>query len=325
MNKEDLLQQLTRLLESGELTQQEVMQAIAAQEPYDTSSTDQTSRLSAVLFFIGGGVVFLGMVFLIAQEWNHFGTGTKIAVTLGSGLAAFASGVLFSLQQRLGAAGPAFFLISGLLLPGGVFVSYDEAGVDVGDIATQIQIAAILFMAYLGGYLVLRKNILLVFALIFGSWLFFAVTNQMVSGAPTIDDSQFINYRILFSGLAFMFLGYSFVGSERKALTSWLYAIGVLAFLGAGFALGEWKPSQNVFWEAVYPGLVFGIIFLSTHLKSRILLIFASLALGAFLIKITAEYFEDSLGWAFSLVIIGFMLMGVAYLAVRVNQRYVSQ
>jgi len=63
---------------------------------------------------------------------------------------------------------------------------------------------------------------------------------------------------------------------------------------------------------------------MSTHLKSRIFLIFGSLALGAYLTKITAEYFSDSLGWGFSLVVVGFLLMGVAYLAVRVNRRYVS-
>ncbi|MCF6263629.1 MAG: hypothetical protein L3J24_08620 [Xanthomonadales bacterium] len=70
---------------------------------------------------------------------------------------------------------------------------------------------------------------------------------------------------------------------------------------------------------------MFAIIFLSTHLRSKSLLIFGSLALGVYLTKITAQYFSDSLGWAFSLVIIGFMLMGVAYLAVRLNRRYVSQ
>jgi hypothetical protein len=331
MNKDQLLQELSALVESGDLTEREVLDAIGSELPEPgpkelrTDKTSLASRLSAVLYFIGGGVVFLGMVFLIAQEWSHFSSSMKIFVTLGSGIAAFVVGVLFSNQERLGAAGPAFFLISALLLPGGLFVTYDEAGINVDQLVIQIQIAGILFAAYLAGYAVIRKNVLLIFAFIFGSWLFFAITNQMVRGAPMIDDWSFINYRILFVGLAYMLLGYSFVGSDREGLTSWLYAFGVFGFLGAGFALGEWKPTQNVFWEAVYPGLVFGIIFLSTHLKSRIFLIFGSLALGAYLTKITAEYFSDSLGWAFSLVIVGFLLMGVAYLAVRVNRHYVAQ
>ena len=317
MNKQELLQELSSRLASGDLTRSEVLEAIRPEQ--------SESRLSTILYYIGGGVVFLGMIFLIAQEWGHFGTGMKIFVTLGSGIAAFIMGVLFSGQERLGAAGPAFFLVAALLLPLGLLVTYDEAGIDVDRLTAQIQIGGILFAAYLGAYALIRKNVLLAFSFIFGTWLFFALTDYMLSGPPMIDEWSFINYRVLFAGLAFMLLGYSFVGSEREPLTGWLYVFGVLGFLGAGLALGEWKPNQNAFWEAVYPGLVFGIIFLSTYIKSRIFLILGSVALGAYLTKITAEYFSDSLGWAFSLVLVGFVLMGIAYLAVRVNRRHISQ
>lgn len=326
MNKQELLQELSSRLAAGELTRSEVLEAMGSEQSEAVDGKSKiASTLSTVLYYIGGGVVFLGMIFLIAQEWNHFGTAMKIFVTLGSGIAAFVVGVLFSGQERLGAAGPAFFLIAALLLPLGLLVTYDEAGINVDRITIQIQIGGMLFAAYFAAYLAIRKNVLLTFSFIFGTWLFFAFTDYMTRGAPTLDDWAFVNYRILFVGLAFMLLGYSFVGTERKPLTSWLYLFGVSGFLGAGLALGEWKPNQNVFWEAVYPGLVFGVIFLSTYIKSRIFLIFGSIALGAYLTKITAEYFSDSLGWAFSLVLVGFMLMGVAYLAVRVNRQHISQ
>ena len=326
MNKQELLQELSSRLASGDLTHSEVLEAIGTEQPESTIRKSKVgATLSTILYYIGGGVVFLGMIFLIAQEWNHFGTGMKIFVTLGSGIAAFIMGVLFSGQERLGAAGPAFFLIAALLLPLGLLVTYDEAGINVDRLSAQIQIGGILFAVYLGAYAAIRNNVLLAFSFIFGTWLFFALTDLMISGAPMIDEWSFVNYRILFAGLAFMLLGYSFVGSEREPLTGWLYVFGVVGFLGAGLALGEWKPNQSAFWEAVYPGLVFGVIFLSTYIKSRIFLIFGSIALGAYLTKITAEYFSDSLGWAFSLVLVGFFLMGIAYLAVRVNRRHISQ
>lgn len=326
MSKERVLREMAALLESGDLTEHEVLQAIGAERPgASIDVSNLTSKLSAILYYIGGGIVFFGLVFLIAQEWNHFGSTMKIFVTLGTGIAAFVVGVLFSQQERLGAAGPAFFLISALLLPIGLAVAYDEAGIDVDRLSSQIQIGGVLFAAYLGAYTVYRKNVLLVFALVFGTWLFFAVTEYMVLEAPTIDGWRFVNYRILFAGIAYMLLGYSFAETHREGLTAWLYAFGSFGFLGAGFALGGWKPSQSVFWEAMYPGLVFATLFLSTYLKSRILLIFGSIALGVYLTKITAEYFSDSLGWAFSLVLVGFMLMAVAYLAVRVNRNYLSR
>ena len=69
---------------------------------------------------------------------------------------------------------------------------------------------------------------------------------------------------------------------------------------------------------------MFGVIFLSIHLQSKTFLVFGSLALGSYLTKITAEYFSDSLGWPFALVLVGLMLMGVAYLALQLKRRYLN-
>lgn len=325
MDKEQLLEALRQNLESGDVTPEEVRPLLQASAPDKSRATGVlAARLSMVLYYIGGGVVFLGMVFLIAQEWRQFGSAMKIFVTLGSGIAAFVVGVLLSQHERLGAAGPAFFLLSAMLLPAGLFVTYDEAGIDLETLMTQIQIAALLTAVYISSHLLFRQNVLLIFAIVFGTWFFFVFTNHLVGGAPIFDDYTFANYRILFGGLTYMFLGHAFVGSDREVLTGWLYGVGVVGFLGAGFALGEWKPHQSVFWEAIYPGFIFAVILLSTHLKSKTFLVFGALALGAYLTKITAEYFSDSIGWAFSLVLVGFLLMAVAYLAVRINRQYIS-
>jgi len=329
MNNSDLLDELAERIESGELSRHDVMSVLDSStkpngDAVGASKSRLAEKLSALMYYIGGGIVFLGIVFLVGQEWDRLGVFMRIFVTFGSGIAAFVVGVLFTRQRQLGAAGPAFFLISSMLLPVGMFVAYDELGVNIESLAVQVQVTGVLFAAYLATYWALRDNVLLVFAFVFGIWLFFALTNLLIAGALHFDEWTFINYRILLCGLAMMLLGYSFTGSTREPLTGWLYGIGVCGFLGAGLALGEWKPSQSVFWESIYPGLVFGVIFLSVKLRSRSFLVFGSLALGAYLTKITTEYFSDSLGWALSLVLLGFALMGVAYLAVRINRHYVS-
>ena len=325
MEKGELLDRLKAKLESGEITPEEMRSLLEAQ-PHEPvrSGAALSSKLSALLYYIGGGIVFLGLVFLMAQEWNHFGPMMRVFITLGSGIAAFVVGVLFSRQERLGAAGPAFFLISAMLLPGGLFVAYDEAGLRAESLSSLTQISAIATFVFITGYLALRKNVLLVFGILFGTWFYFALTNWLVAGGPIFDRYEFVSYRILLAGLAYIFLGHAFADTQREVLTGWLYGLGVAGFLGAGFALGRWKPDQNAIWEAIYPGLVFAVIFLSTYLKSKTFLVFGSLALGVFLSKITAEYFSDSLGWPLSLVLMGFLLMGVAYAAVRIKRQYIS-
>ncbi|GMR17250.1 MAG: hypothetical protein BMS9Abin32_322 [Gammaproteobacteria bacterium] len=323
MQSGQLLDELRRQLEAGDLSAADILPLLGGAKPAGTGGA-LASRLSVVLYYIGGGVVFLGMVFLIAQEWRHFGAAMKIFVTLGSGIAAFVVGVLLSQHRRLGAAGPAFFLLSAMLLPAGLFVAYDEAGINLDILLVEILVAGALSTVYTASYLLFRHNVLLVFAILFATWLLFALTSYLPGGAPVFDEYAFANYRILCTGIAYMFLGHAFSATDRAPLSGWLYAFGVMGFLGAGLALGEWKPRQNIFWEAVYPGLVLGVIFLSTHLRSRAFLVFGSLALGVYLTKITAEYFSDSLGWAFSLVLVGFLLMGVAYLAIRIKRQYIA-
>lgn len=325
MQKDELLEELRQQLAAGELSAQEIQRVLKIPAADDAArGAALAARLSIVLYYIGGGIVFLGMVFLIAQEWQRFGAALKIFVTLGSGIAAFVVGVLLSPQQKLGVAGPAFFLISALLLPAGIFVTYDEAGIDAGSLATQVQVSGLLTAIYSVSYLVFRRNVLLTFAIVFGTWFLFVLTNRLLGGSPVFDDYTFNSYRVLFAGLSYMFLGHAFAATDRQVLSGWLYGIGVIGLLGAGLALGEWKPHQNAFWEAIYPGIVFAVLFLSARLRSKTFLVFGSLALGTYLTKITSEYFSDSLGWAFSLVLIGFLLMGVAYLAVRIKREYIA-
>jgi hypothetical protein len=120
-------------------------------------------------------------------------------------------------------------------------------------------------------------------------------------------------------------LAFAFADTPRRALSDLLYSFGSLAFLGAALSLGGWKPSQNAFWELVFPGLVFVVLYASVHLKSRPLLAVGSLFLASYLVKITNEYFKDSLGWPLALVISGLALMGVGYLTLRLKRRYLNE
>ena len=162
----------------------------------------------------------------------------------------------------------------------------------------------------------------LLFAILFGSWTFFAATSWMLGGAPL--DWSFFEYRVLIVGFAYLMFAYSFSESEQAPLSGPFYALGIMGFLGSALALGGWTPTQNVFWELIFPGLVFASLFLSVHLKTRALLTFGALYLMAYILKITAEYFTAGFGWPLSLVIAGLMLIAVGYLSVYLNRRYLA-
>ena len=329
MNPSTLLSELKSALQEGRVEPEEVRHVLAqfsASEavPDELEEIESARRLSAVLYCIGGGVVFLGLVFLLAQVWDEFSPWLRILSTLGTGLGMYASGALLSREPALGIAGTALFLISLLIMPAGLLVTFHELDLDQTPRLVNLELSALLLALYLTIYLILRQTLLLVASILFASWLFFAATDYLTAGAPVFDPFSFLNYRLLAMGLSYMALGHALRNSSATALTGWLYGFGVVAFLGAALALGKWTPEQNVTWEIVFPGLVFGVLMLSVQFKSRVYLVFASLFLGIYLTKITAVYFPDSLGWPLALVVLGFLLMVTAWLAVFLSRRYLA-
>jgi hypothetical protein len=173
-------------------------------------------------------------------------------------------------------------------------------------------------------FIISRKNIFTLFSIIFGTWLFFSLTSWMVDGLPSFNNWKFYMYRILVTGITYILMGYSFSKNERAPLSGFLYSFGILGVLSAALILGEWTPNQNVFWELIYPILVFGALFLSVHIKSKAFLIWGTIFLMAYILKITAEYFSTSLGWPLALVIAGLAMIGVGYMSISIKNKYLT-
>ena len=205
----------------------------------------------------------------------------------------------------------------------GLHVTFHIAGLDTGSYGVQSVSSGILLVTFLLSYLANRKTIFTIFNIIFGTWLFFSFTGFLVGGNPNFDW-QFSAYRVLCTGLVYVLLGYYFTETPHRAITGALYGFGVFCFLGAALALGDWKPDQNLFWELIFPGLVFGVMFLSVYLKSTAFLTFGSLYLIAYIFKITSEYFTQSLGWPLALVLTGLGLIAIGYLHFNLKKKYLS-
>ena len=320
-----ILAELARQLAVGELAAKDVLAVLELGNYPEIAARHRTIwPISTILYYLGSAIVFMGLAFFIDQQWAQFGTPMRVLVTLGTAVSALLTGVLLDQQQQLGAVGNAAFLLSGLLLPVGLIVTFDELGLQVSSLVLQLEILGLLSVVYLASFALLRKTVLLIFALLFGTCCCFAAIDVLVGNTPTLDPFTLASYQLLGVGLAWAFLGHGLSLGAHRILSGWLYGIGIASFLGAALALGEWQPNQNLFWEIVYPGLVFAVIFLGTQLKSRTFLVFGSLALGSYLSKITLEYFADSLGWAVALILVGFLLMAVAFLALHLQRQFIS-
>ncbi|MEK7174500.1 MAG: hypothetical protein AAB759_02475 [Patescibacteria group bacterium] len=331
MNKEELLAQVRSGMETGLLTKEDVFGALGGTPVQATPIMPSLSSsaglakhigIAEVLYFIGGAIVFLGIAVLVGQNWMDLPVAARVLVTLGSGLAAYVVGTLLGKEDRFLAISSAFFLISGLLVPFGLGVVFDAAGWDAGGSGVQALIAFLSLAMYFTSYLLMRQSIFIIFSVAYGTAFFFAFTDYFMGGSPYLYSWHFNEYRVLIVGITYLLLGYYYSQTERRGLVGPLYSFGTIAFLGAGIALGGFSPNQNVFWELIFPALVFGIIFLSVYLRSKALLTFGSLYLMGYILKITGEYFSKNMGWAFALVVAGLGLMAVGYLSVYLNRKY---
>ncbi|MDP2922372.1 MAG: hypothetical protein Q8O30_01445 [Candidatus Omnitrophota bacterium] len=323
MNKEDLLRQIKEAAAQKFITKEEIVSAYDAGVCPVSGETKNNKSIAEIISYIGGTIVVLGIAIFIGQHWTALNTATRILVTFGSGIAAYITGAIFSRYDKFNLPAQAFFLISALTVPVGISIAFDNAGWNVGDPTAQSLISGILFFSYFLSYFAFKKNIFTIFNIIFGTWLFFSFTDFILKGSFT-HHWKVNEYRMLAIGLSYVLLGYHFSQVQRNALAKWLYAIGVLMFLGAALALGGWSPKQDIIWELLFPGICFGVMFLSVYLKSRSFLVFGALFLIAYFLKITAEYFAKSLGWPLALVLLGLTLILVGYFSFYLNKKYLS-
>jgi hypothetical protein len=328
MTKETLLRELIKALRAGTVTRHEVESAMDdAEESRGREASlilpHRSLNMAEVLSAVGGTIVFLGICILVGQNWDILNPPARVLTTLGGALVAYVTGTLFSMQPgpRMRLAAQAFFLVVGLTLPIGIAVTFHEAGFMVGTSGMQTTTALLLTAFHVCSYLALRKQVFAFFAVAAGVWLVYAFTAWMLRGAAGLDIAKIMEYLTLGVGASGILLGYGWRSGELRGMTPLMYAAGLIGFLGAALALGGYAPNQNVFWEVLFPALALWAVFLSSHLRSSVFLAIGSLYLMADILKTTAEYFSDSLGWPFALVIAGLGLIGVGAFTWRMNHR----
>lgn len=316
MNKAETLAALRRLSAAGEITKREALEAF--------SGRSAPMQFSQVLYMVGALIVIIGIIVLIAQNWDDLDSWARIAVTLGFSIAAQITAVLLAQRNHAAKISSAFFAVGGALLPLGLAVTLNEADYDLSLRFTQTMMAGISLATYTALLALFMRPVVLVFTVAFGTWFFFAITTQLVFGRPYFDAIHFTEYRVLAVGVTYMLLAYALTSSGLRYLSHSLYFLGSAAGLAAAFSLGGFKPDQNMFWELVFPLLCFGLMYVGVYVKSRGLLVVSSLALMAYIIKLTIEYFSDSLGWPLALVVAGLALIGVGYGMVGLSRKIKS-
>src|SRR3989338_742354 len=324
MNKEELLQELSVKLNNGEISRDEIanrfnLQGASSVERVETVKKPWQFSTTKALYALGAAIVIIGVVIFVGQIWDDVGSFGRISVTLGLGILMAAIGSFFLKKKPHYLIGSIFHLIGGVLISSGVAVALFEFRVD-GDWTIAL-VFGLVSVFYLLLTIAHKQAILTFFAIANGTATIYLVLNAIV-GSPFRANGirEIYQYITMVIGVSYLLLGYSFHGSWNKHLTGILYFLGSLAFLGSAFS----QVFDSSAWRLSYVLLVIGVVLLSVYLRSRGILAVSTIFLIAYVSYITSKYFANSLGWPISLVILGFVFIGLGYISIAINKKYIK-
>ena len=326
MNKEELFQELSNKLSTGEISREEVVNKLgfSTLASREAGAVKEESRFSVtkMLYVLGAAIVIIGIIIFVYQVWDDIGSIGRIAVTLGLGLLLTAIGSFLlknngeDIENNLGSV---FHTIGGVLIPGGAVVTLHELNTDINSLWPFAIVFGTIFMFYLLLNFVHRNAVLTFFAIANGTAFTYLLVESIIDGPFYMHDDLYA-YLTMVVGASYLLLAYSFRDGWNKQLVGALYFFGSAGFLGAAFS----RVFDSTPWQMVYFLIVIGGLFLSAYMRSRAILVVSTIFLIAHVSYITSEYFADSLGWPISLVILGFIFIGLGYVSININKKYIK-
>ena len=305
--KDDALQEIVLLARNNEITLQDIKLALAGPDKAAQSS----GVLSRLFSYIGGIFIFAGIGVFVSMYWNDFNSEARVIMTLGTGFAVFIMGLVCLGERNYERAATPLFLIAAVLQPTGILVMLNEYAMGGDRRYGVLFMAACMLIQQSAAFWAKQRTALAFSAVFFGALFFVTLFDIWDFKANLIGTVM---------GFSLLCIAYALNQSRHLAIAPFWYFVGSLALLWSAFDIVEDTPL-----EVGYLGLAAFMIFLSTHVRSRTLLLVSTLAMLGYIGYFTAEHFANTVGWPISLVIIGIALFGLGSLAVRLNSKYIKQ
>ncbi|MSU55501.1 MAG: DUF2157 domain-containing protein [Candidatus Taylorbacteria bacterium] len=325
MNKEELLRELSNKMSTGEISREEVIARfnLATSPQVKVADEDVPGfSITKMLYVFGAAIVIIGIIIFISQIWEDMGSFGRINVTLGLGLLITAIGSVLLNSKPDENIGSIFHFIGGMLVPGGALVTLYELSTGGYHPWVVAITFGIIFVFYLLLNFIHKSAVLTFFAIANGTTTVYLILNAIVGGPEEgwFGIKDVYQYLTMVIGVGYLLLGHAFRGTWNRNLVGALYFFGISGFLGAGFS----QVFDSGIWQMIYFLIVFGGLFLSVLLKSRSVLVMSTLFLIAHVSYITGEYFADSIGWPISLVVLGFIIIGLGYASITISKKYIN-
>jgi len=306
--KEDALQDIISLAKNNHISLEDIANALNMSPAQ--AAKPSSGVLSKLFGYIGGIFVFAGIGVFISMYWNDFSSAARVIVTLGVGLVAFTMGLVCLAEKKYERAATPLFLMSSLLQPSGILVMLQEYS-SGGDARHGLMFMSLYMLIQQGATFWVKERTVLAFSAILFGCIFFA----------NLFDVLDMNEKLIGTvmGVSLLCIAYALNQSRHIAIAPFWYFVGAFILLWSVF-----EALENTPFELVYLGLCALLIFLSTYVRSRTLLLIGTLSMLIYIGYFTAKHFANTVGWPIALVIIGIALIGMSSLAIKLNNKYIK-
>jgi hypothetical protein len=306
--REAALRRIAELASSHGLSLDDIAAALAG--PDAAVAARRPAVLTRLFAYVGGVFVFAGIGIFIAMQWGDMTPAARVVVTLGSGVAAFGMALAAIKDARFAGAVTPLFLIAAILEPVGLFVALDEYGAgDNWRHASLVVNGAMLAQQALV-FVALRRT-----ALLFGAMAFGAAFVATLLDVVGVDE----DLTVATVGASLLFLTVGVQRTPHAPITPLWYLVS------SGLLLwGLFELLRGTVVEPLYLGVACGLVYLSTHVRSRSVLIAATVAMLGYIGYFTGRHFVDTVGWPLALIAFGLAMLGLSAAAVAINRRYIK-
>jgi hypothetical protein len=245
------------------------------------------------------------------MKWDDLSPLGRIMVTLGPGLCMFVLALVCTTDARLERAATPLFLVAALVQPTGIVVMLREYSQGGNPQHGLLVMALVMLIQQACAFIAKRRTVLALTTIVFALG-FFTTGLDLLEASPRVIG--------IVLGASLVCVGWSLDHSPHRSIAGLAYFFGSGAFLAAAY---DWLHRTPV--ELLFMGLACGVIFLSTVARSRSLLFVGTIALIGYLGAFISDHFADNLNAPLMLMVIGFVLIGLGAVAVKINNTYIAQ
>lgn len=308
-SKQDALKNIVSLATEHQLTIKDIQKAFDDDVKLKTGT--QSSIMQRLFSYLGGIFIFAGIGVFTHMYWGDMNTAARLLITLGAGFVAYLLALNFLKEKRFAQAVTPLFLIAAFLEPTGLFVLLDEFSTGKNVHHGLLFVSGVMLIQQGGSFLALNRTVLA-----FTSLFFLSMFNTTILDMLELDGDLIS----LVIGISILITAYRLSLSKHHALSPFAYFAGSICALCGAFELIE-----NSSIEILYLGITSGFIYLSTAVHSRTLLFISCIAMLWYIGDFSAEHFANSIGWPLTLIVFGFIMLGIGSFAFKLSKQIKEQ